>query len=97
MGNISVSCDGIASYTIALGPGAGGVADRAMTNGNSQLHYNLYTSPLKTTIWGDGSGSTGTVSNTATGSNHPVYGRIPERQNVTAGSYSDTLTITVTY
>lgn len=97
VGNIAVSCDGVASYTIALGPGGGDFTSRAMTNGSSALQYNLYTSPLRTTVWGDGSGNTSTVSDTATGGNYAVYGRINERQNVTAGTYSDTLTITITY
>lgn len=97
VGNIAVSCDGVASYTIALGQGAGTYASRAMSNGNGTLQYNLYTSPLRTTVWGDGSGNTGTVSDTATGGNYAVYGRIDARQNVTAGTYGDTLTITVTY
>lgn len=97
VGNIAVSCDGVASYTIALGQGTGNFSARTMSNGNSALQYNLYTSPLRSTVWGDGSGNTGMVSDTATGGNYAVYGRIDERQNVTAGTYGDTLTITITY
>lgn len=97
VGNIAVSCDATASYTIALGQGTGTYGARTMTNGSSQLQYNLYTSPQRLTVWGDGTGSTATVSDTASGGNYTVYGRISEQQNVTTGTYSDTMVITVTY
>lgn len=97
VGNIAISCDEVASYTIALGHGRGNYHSRAMRNGYEALRYNLYTSPLRNMVWGDGSADTGTVSDTAANGNYAVYGQIGERQNVTAGTYSDTLTITITY
>lgn len=97
VGNIHVSCDGAASYSIALSQGAGSFATRVMTNGPAQIQYNLYTSPLRTTVWGDGSGGTATVTGSGTGGDHSVYGSIPGGQNLPAGTYSDQLIVTLTY
>ncbi|MEO7742229.1 MAG: spore coat protein U domain-containing protein [Usitatibacter sp.] len=51
----------------------------------------------RTGVWGDGAGSTGTVSGSGTFANHTVHGRIPPRQNVQARSYSDLIIVTVTF
>lgn len=94
-GNINVSCDGVVTYSIALSTGAGSYSARSMSNGVSQMQYNLYTDTLRSNVWGDGSGGTSTVS--GTGGDHAVYGLIPGGQNVTVGTYTDTVTVTVTY
>jgi hypothetical protein len=38
-----------------------------------------------------------TASGTSTPGNHTVYGRIPARQNAFVGTYTDAVTVTVTY
>lgn len=96
VGNINVSCDVSASFTIALSAGSGSFEQRLMTAGASQLGYNLYTDASRTTVWGDG--ITGnTVSATGDAVTVSVYGRIPARQNVPAGVYADSITVTVSY
>ncbi|HEV2271322.1 MAG TPA: spore coat U domain-containing protein [Steroidobacteraceae bacterium] len=96
-GSVNVTCDSSASYAISLSAGFGTFAARAMSNGSQQLDYNLFTDPQRLTIWGDGTSGTVTVSATGTGGTYTVYGMIPALQNVPAGSYSDTITVTVTY
>jgi spore coat protein U-like protein len=98
-GTITVNCTNKTPYVIALSSGSGTYASRTMKNGTRALAYNLFLDPTRLTIWGDGSGGTGTVSGSGTGNNvaTTVYGRIPARQNVFVGSYSDVITITVTY
>ena len=96
-GSVNVTCDSSASYTISLSAGLGTFAARAMLSGSQQLSYNLFTDPQRLTIWGDGSSGTATVSASGTGASYTVYGMIPARQNVPAGTYSDTITVTVTY
>lgn len=96
-GNIGVSCDVSAPYTISLSPGSGSYTSRSMANGPHTLNYNLYTDATRTTIWGDGSGTTTTVSGSGTSANHTVYGRVPARQNAYVGSYSDSITVTLTF
>jgi spore coat protein U-like protein len=70
-----------------------------MANGTSTLGYNLYTTSADTTVWGDGTGSTATVAGTGTGSNQTltIYGKIPTGENSLSGTYSDTITATITY
>jgi spore coat protein U-like protein len=71
-----------------------------MTSGTYSLHYQIYTSAALSTVWGDGTGSSSTVaggnggvaSQTLTG-----YGVISTSQYVTPGSYTDTITVTLTY
>lgn len=96
-GNIAVSCDVSAPYTIALRPGNGSYSSRAMLSGAHGLNYNLFTDATRTGVWGDGTGSTATVSGSGASGNHTMYGRIPARQNAYVGSYSDIITVTVTF
>jgi spore coat protein U-like protein len=71
-----------------------------MTSGANLLNYSLYTNAARTTVWGDGSGGTSTVSNTGSGvaQNFTVYARVPLGQtSVATGAYADTVQVTVTY
>lgn len=66
------------------------------------LDYNLFTSSSMSAIWGDGTAGTSTVIKTKVNKNdHPivttVYGRIPAGQDASAGQYSDTLIVTITW
>lgn len=107
VGTISTSCTsddpGNSTFSVSMSAGfSGNAAQRAMGGGSSALLYNLYTNATRSTIWGDDSG--GGVSVVApfpagNGSTQllSVYGRIPARQNVAPGGYSDVITITITY
>lgn len=96
-GKVKVKCNLIASYTIALSAGSGTFTSRVMASGSYQLAYNLFIDSSHTTIWGDGTSGTSTVSATSLGATYSVYAMIPALQNVPVGSYSDTITVTVTY
>jgi spore coat protein U-like protein len=107
-GQVSVTCTNLVnllvSYTVALSTGvSGSYSNRQLASGSNRLNYNLYTDLTHLLVWGDGTSGTSTVSNTflvvlaGITANHTVYGRIPARQNVAVGSYSDTITVTVTY
>lgn len=100
--NINITCSNGQPYAIALDAGLGTgatVAARSMAAGASTLSYGLFTGASRTTAWGDGSLSTSTVAGTGNGAlqSLTVYGRIPINQYVSAGSYTDTVTVTVTY
>lgn len=96
-GNINVTCDTLVPFSVSLSTGSSGTfAERRMTAGTPYLAYNLYSDVLRTIVWGDGVGAAN-VSATGTNVNLPVYGRMPALQNVPANSYSDTITVTVTY
>jgi spore coat protein U domain-containing protein, fimbrial subunit CupE1/2/3/6 len=110
-GNFSVICTkGATGVLVGLGLGThANVAQRRLSNGTDTLDYNLFqptgaafdTCP-GTTAWDD------TASKLSlpptffdTGSTAPkivaVCGTIPPAQNVSAGSYSDTVVIDVTF
>lgn len=96
---ILVNCTNGTTYEIGLNLGANpDGTTRRMTNGTDFLAYELYQDSARTTVWGNTPG-TDTVSSTGTGTdqNFTVYGRIPEQQNISAGAYTDTVNVTVTY
>lgn len=97
VGNVNVNCDASTSFTVSLSAGSGTYTQRIMSGGANQLGYNLYTDASRTTVWGDGLGSTSNVSATGSSIDLPVYGRIPAQQNVPASAYADTMTVTVAY
>ena len=70
-----------------------------MSSGTHTLNYNLYTAANRAVVWGDAISGGATESGSGTGMNvnHVVYGRIPPRQNVRAGSYSDTINLIITF
>jgi spore coat protein U-like protein len=92
---------------IELGPGSSGTyAARTMRQPpSSVLQYNLYTTAARTTVWGDGTGGTATVSGAVGGwfSGQPnprtfgVYARLPPAQDPSAGLHTDTITVRVTF
>jgi len=110
-GSITVTCSGVLGltvpFTIAMNRGinASSFSPRKLASGSNLLNYNLYDSAARTSIWGDGTGGTNTVSGSvntglagSASATFTVYGRIPGSQNTTPpGSYSDTVTVTVTY
>jgi spore coat protein U-like protein len=102
-GGLSITCTNGSAWTASAGVGAGSgasYATRKMTAGSDLLNYNIYTSAARTTVWGDGTASTGTIGGTGNGSAQSVtvYGRVAGGQNgVPVGSYADTVAVTVTY
>jgi spore coat protein U-like protein len=97
-GSITVDCDAVAAYSIGILGGNASTSARVMTAGGYQLGYNLYTDATRAIVWGDGSAGSARVSSAGTeGGTHTVYGRIPAKQNVPAGSYSDSLIVRVEF
>lgn len=102
-GGVTVTCTNGTGWTAAAGVGSGSGAtllSRRMTAGGNTLTYNLFTDAARSTIWGDGTGTTVTVGNTGTGSGQSftVYGRVGSGQtSVPPGSYADTVSVTVSY
>jgi spore coat protein U-like protein len=85
-GHISVTCTDIfwvtVSISIGASPNSGGFNPRKMKNNTppDYLNYNLFTDASSTTIWGDGTQGTSTMSDMVQVNKPwtlPVYGRIP--------------------
>jgi len=106
-GTITVNCGfRVVRATVTLGVSStsGTFNPRRMkqSGGSDLLAYNVYTNPARTVIFGDGTGGTSNIllrrptgpprdwSETIT-----TYGRIPPGQDVSVGTYSDTLSATV--
>ena len=98
-GNIDMNCPSGVGYSISLSAGRGTYTQRVMNSGGHRLNYKLYTAANRAVIWGDATSDTVTVNGTGIGVNvnHAVYGRIPALQNVHAGSYSDIITVVLTF
>ncbi|MDR9450944.1 MAG: spore coat U domain-containing protein [Acidimicrobiia bacterium] len=102
---ITATCTDGTSYDIGLDAGQNAASatttTRAMDDGAATpnyLDYELYSDSGRTAVWGDTVG-TDTVNQTSAGGaeDHTVYGQIPGGQFVPAGSYSDTINVTITY
>ena len=104
-GSVTVWCDQVPppNVVIAIGPGGSGTfIPRRLRHASQpdQLVYNVFTSPAMSVVWGDGTGGTATVTLSRVQRNKPpriatIYARIPPVQNVSVGSYSDTLVVTI--
>ncbi|WP_050478836.1 Csu type fimbrial protein [Herbaspirillum rhizosphaerae] len=108
-GTVTVVCQAAVSLLVAFtvklnGGSSGNISARKMITSGSQLNYQIYMDPTRTTVWGDGTGGSSfniggyllAVLVPVT-TNFTAYGRITALQNVYAGAYTDTLTILVTY
>ena len=100
---ITLQCTNGASYDVALDLGLNAVTgQRYMENlaGTVAIPYNVFRDVGRTSAWGNTSG-VDTVANTAGATGAVVltaYGRIPSTAaSVGAGSYTDTVTVTVTF
>ncbi len=89
--------------TVSLSAGnSGSFATRQLRSGGHNLNYNLYSDGGQ--VWGNGGGNSSTVTLT-NGTVHAgrrtfirtIYGRIPAGQKPAAGSYSDTIVMTITF
>ena len=96
-GSLRVNCLLNTPYRVLLSAGgSGSVAARRMTGpAAAQINYNLYTSSAYTTVWDNTTGVTGTGS--GTDQYLQVYGRVPAQAAPTPGTYTDTITVTVSW
>jgi spore coat protein U-like protein len=102
-GTVTLNCNGGAkNVTVEISRGgASSFALRRMVNGASQLRYNLYLNAARTIMWGDGTGGTQSHNLDNPPNNQDVsltiFARIAAEQDVSSGSYSDSVTVTVNH
>jgi spore coat protein U-like protein len=99
--SLTVNCSSATPYNVGLSAGGGSdatVGSRKMSNAGNAVSYSLYRDAARTQVWGETIG-TNTVAGTGTGSNQvlTIYGRTPVQPTPPAGSYTDSVTITITY
>lgn len=100
---MTVLCTATTPYSIALNAGvnAGGASNfaaRTLKNGAKTLGYQLYLDALHVTVWGDGTASS-VLPGVGLGVNQTltIYGRLPSLSGAAPGSYTDTVTVTISY
>lgn len=100
--SITVTCTTGTSFGVGLSAGSTSgatITARHMGNAANRLNYALFSDSGRTTNWGNSPGVDAPANTTATAvpSVISVYGQIAAQQNIPAGAYSDTITVTVTY
>ncbi|MER9140880.1 spore coat U domain-containing protein [Mesorhizobium sp. M0830] len=100
-GQVSVTCTPAATYTVSLSGGttASPPTVRKMSKGAETVTYGLYKDAARTQPWGDAATPGSTLAGTGSGAvqNLTVYGRVPPQTTPSAGVYTDTVVVTVTY
>jgi len=99
---ITYRCGTESNISVMLNTGSSGTFNpRTMRKTGEVLNYNLYRNAARTNIWGDGTGG----STYYTRANPPnntnvvltVYARVPALQDVSGGTYTDTITATINF
>jgi spore coat protein U-like protein len=102
---LSIVCTRNAAYKLALGPGqndaGAGVNARKMKSGAATIAYQLYQDAGRSVVWGDTLSGAGANVKSDSGNgvtqNHTVFGRVPPQTTPAAGTYTDTVVVTVEY
>jgi spore coat protein U-like protein len=108
-GNVQVTCsasavNAVVTYQATFSKGNSNSFQRYMLNGGTHMKYNIYNAPSNGDIYGDGTSNTVAINDGYTiptlapaVKNYTVYGIIPALQSLPTGSYSDNLTVTLTF
>ena len=95
-GTFSYQCTNGTNISLELGPGQNAQGEsRAMASGAARLLYELYRDPGHGQEWGMGDAALPVVNTPSTQQTVEVYGLIAAGQASPAGSYSDTVLITL--
>lgn len=101
IGTVTVTCTKGAAAKVGLSVGANaqGTTRRMSQGAAAYLAYELYRDSTHSTVWGDTIDTA--LDITAAPSKDPrnftVYGRVAQAQDVTVGSYTDTVLATVNF
>lgn len=98
---IGVQCTNGQVYSISLNGGngsSGNTTTRTMENGGEAVNYTMSKDSGHSQNWGDTAGEVMTaLTGNGTVQNYTVYGQVPAQTTPTAGTYTDTVTVTVSY
>lgn len=90
--NVTYDCDSNGRFDYTFSAGASGNSNaRTMSNGADTLGYQLFADANRTQVLTSGSTNGGKGGRTIT-----YYGRIAANQDVSPGTYGDSITVTVT-
>ncbi len=101
-GSLTYVCTGVQAsdrVTIELSDASDAPALRTLSAGAHTLRYQLFLDAARTIIWGTGAGGTSSYGPIApveaTPTRVPIYGLLPAHQDAPAGSYHDTVVVTL--
>lgn len=99
MTNINLTCTRAASYSVELDRGLnnqGVNRNMRLNTGTAIVNYELYRDPARSQVWRTGNNA---LTGTGTGAVQAltVYGRVPTQATPAQGSFTDTVTVTVTF
>lgn len=98
-GNISVQCSPGSDATITIDSGANDAAvaggGRALANGSVYIPYDIYSDAGFSTVLNNG--STLSVTGDGTEQTVPIYGRAVGVAGLSPGTYTDTISVTLTF
>ncbi len=98
-GTITIQCTPNIMGSISANPGTGSSSytNRVLSSGSNTINYNLYTNAGLTTIFGDGTGGSQSISGTTTGGTQITnyYASIPPGQFDPVGTYSSNVVLTL--
>ena len=97
--SFQVNCTNTTPYTIGLDAGVNGgsTTARLMKSGAATITYSLYQDASRTAVWGVTGPELVSAAGTGSPQSYIVYGRVPSQTTPAPGTYTDTVTITVTY
>lgn len=106
-GQLNANCTSALDYSVELGAGnsATGTSRQMSNAGNNalKLNYDLYKDAARSQLWGGADytvgGASALTGQTGTGANQviQIYGRLPAGQALSAGSFADTVVVSVIY
>jgi spore coat protein U-like protein len=98
--NILVTCTSGTPYTVELNAGGGSgatTAARKMTSGGNTVNYSIYKEVAHTNVFGTGGTEKVSATGNASAQTYTAYGLVPIQATPPIGTYTDTVTVTVTY
>jgi len=103
-GTVTYRCLGVGGTSITIDLSLGSAPSfnpRTMLRSGEALSYNLYLDPAATQIWGNGTGGSQRYGPLVPQNNQTtdvtIFGRIPPGQDVTIGTYTDTIVATINF
>jgi len=99
--DITATCTNGRTYSIGLSAGGGANATEALRqmtgSGGGTVNYAIYSDAGFTTVWGNSGTSLVRQTGNGVAQSWPAYGRMPLQTGVVAGTYTDSVTVTVTF
>lgn len=92
---INIQCTAGTSYDVGLNFGINGF--RNLSDGANTINYDLYQNASYSTYWDDMPFGAVTATGTGTTQSFTVYGRVFAQTTPPPGTYTDTVTVTVSF